>query len=107
MSVPLASYEGTAGMARWSKKPSFSSKVTNSAVLLHTAGLDVSASSTSAMKSAAPAVPSLLPGCSASACVGSTHETSGNLPVITSCLSWARKLVAPSAASGPPVRPCS
>ncbi|MNT77036.1 hypothetical protein D3C72_2161080 [compost metagenome] len=105
--TPLASYDGTAGMARWSKKPSFSSKVTKRAVLLQTSGLDVSASNTSEMKSAAPATPSLLPGCSARSCVGNTQDTCGRVPLATSCLSWARKLTAPSVFSGPPVRPCS
>src|SRR3954452_23906590 len=44
--APSAAVIGAYGGTTWSKKPSFSSYVMNSAVLLHTSGLAVSASST-------------------------------------------------------------
>lgn len=44
--APCDAEAGGTGGTAWSKKPSFSSKVMNRAVLLHTCGSAVSASST-------------------------------------------------------------
>ena len=63
--LPAASLDGGAGGGTWSKKPSFSSNITNRAVRLQTSGLAVRASITWAVK-AAPWAGLEGPGCSES-----------------------------------------
>src|SRR5690606_32471285 len=90
ISLPSASYDGTAGGGRWSNSPSFSSTVMKYTVLLHTSGWAVSASSTREMESAPCEVLPPPLGCSDTAGQGSTQETCGRVLLRTSSVRSSR-----------------